>query len=61
MIASTQPAREPTHDVLIHKEHDRTEQRRVHLCLDHYIMAQDCKMIDVDYGPRIGVCFFCAE
>jgi hypothetical protein len=61
LIDPTNPEHaELTHMVLIHKEHDRSAQRRIHLCLDHYMLAESCDMIDVDYGLALGWCFFCS-
>jgi len=40
-----------TRKVLMHVEHDPSEQKIAYLCADHYFLACDCLMIDLDFGP----------
>lgn len=47
--------------VLLHVEHDRTQQAEKLLCLDHYKLAASCDMIDADYGLQHGECSFCSR
>lgn len=47
------------HKLLIHVEHDPSQQSVKMVCEHHYFVAESCNMIDVDYGLTEGVCFFC--